>query len=123
MSSKPAFQLYKISSDQTASLIVDNMQKATSFFERGKGLLGRKSFLSNEALWINPCNNIHTFFMNFSIDCVFVDEKLKVKYLKSEIKPFRVAGPFWRARSVFELPSGTIKKMNLNVGDQLYVVG
>ena len=117
-----ATQLYNIIKDKNAELIVDHLEQAHSFFERGKGLLGRESMNEGYGLWIKPCNNIHTFFMKFKIDCVFLDERLVIQKIASNIKPFRVAGPVWKARSVIELKAGTVEKWKLAVGDQLYVV-
>lgn len=115
-------QLYKIIKNKNAELIVDHLELATSFIERGKGLLGRDDLPESEGLWIKPCNNIHTFFMKFRIDCLFLDENLVIQKIASNMKPFRVAGPVWKARSVIELKAGTASKSNLAVGDQLYVV-
>jgi len=117
-----ATQLYKIIKDKNAELVVDQLEQATSLFERGKGLLGRDGLNEGHGLWIKPCNNIHTFFMKFKIDCVFLDEKLVIQKIAANMKPFRVAGPVWKARSVIELKAGTAEKAKLSVGDQLYVV-
>jgi uncharacterized membrane protein (UPF0127 family) len=122
MMEQTSLQLYKIVKNEKAELMVSQLEKATNFFERGKGLLGRAALSEAEGLWISPCNNIHTFFMKFNIDCVFVDENLVIKKISSNLKPFRVAGPVWSARSVIELKAGTVEKWNLSIGDQLYVV-
>lgn len=114
-------RLYK-TSNSGAELLVDHLMVAESFWERGKGLLGRKSLAEGEALWINPCNNIHTFFMKFAIDCIFVDSKMEIKNIAKNVTPFRIAGPYWRASSVIETPSGFVDAKKLKVGDHLYVV-
>lgn len=114
-------KLYRIKSDGS-ELLVDDVEVAESFFARGKGLLGRKNLEPNTALWIKPCNNIHTFFMRFKIDCIFVDKKMKIERIASRVRPFKIVGPFWKASSVFETPEGLAEKWNLQVGDQLYVV-
>ncbi len=119
-------KLYKIQhgegTAENATLLSQRLQVAESFFERAKGLLGRKSLEADEALWIKPCNNIHTCFLNFHIDCVFVDRHLVVVKVFSDIKKFRMLGPFWKSTSVFELPAGAAIKFNVQVGDQIYVV-
>ncbi len=114
-------KLYK-TSDSNAQLLSLQLNVAETFWSRGRGLLGRKSLTDDEALWINPGNNIHTFFMKFSIDCIFVDKKLQIKNLASDVKPFRFVGPFWKSHSVIEVPSGFIDRKKLKVGDHLYVV-
>ena len=79
-------RLYKTSSNSsdphlnsTAELLIDQLEIADSFWHRGKGLLGRKGLAENQALWIKSTNNIHTYFMKFPIDCIFVDRKLEIK--------------------------------------------
>lgn len=117
-------KLYKTSggSDSSAELLVDQLDIAESFRARAKGLLGRKVLRANEALWLKPCNNIHTFFMKFAIDCIFVDSKLEIKNLVQNVTPFRFVGPFWKSHSVIETPSGFIELKKLKIGDHLYVV-
>ena len=114
-------KLYK-TTDQGAQLLADQLQVAESFWSRGKGLLGRQEIKTQEALWIKPCNNIHTFFMKFAIDCIFVDKKMEIKKLVENVHPFKLVGPFWKAHSVIETKSGFINSNKLKIGDQLYVV-
>lgn len=114
-------KLYK-TSQVGAELIVENLSLAESFWQRGRGLLGTKSLPNDCALWIRPCNNIHTFFMNYSIDCVFVDKKLTIQKIAESVPPFRFVGPFWSSHSVIEMASGVAAAKNLRIGDHLYVV-
>jgi uncharacterized membrane protein (UPF0127 family) len=102
-------------------IILNKLEIAESFFARGRGLLGRNDFNFGEGLWIRPCNNIHTLFMKFSIDCVFIDSKMRVTKIVHQLKPWRVVGPIWKSSSVIELPSGFAASKNIEVGDELYV--
>ena len=115
-------KLYKINPNGHADLLADHVLKAESFFARSKGLLGHKFLNQTEAMWISPCNNIHTFFMSFTIDCIFVDKNLNVKKVISQVRPFKIIGPFWKAHSVFEMSAGCAEKFQIKEGDQLYVV-
>jgi len=115
-------KLYKTSSSSGAELLVKDLEIAESFFERGIGLLGRAQLLEGQALWIRPCNNIHTMFMKFSIDCIFLDRKLEVKKIAQNVKPFRLVGPFWRTTSVIEAPAGFVEQKKIQIGDHFYVV-
>ncbi|MGZ3775267.1 MAG: DUF192 domain-containing protein [Pseudobdellovibrionaceae bacterium] len=105
----------------TNEVLISHLEIAQTFATRGKGLLGRTFLESHHALWIHRCNSIHTFFMKFSIDCVFVDKNLKVKALYEDIHPWKLVWPVWGATSVIEMASGSIGKMKIKVGDQLYV--
>jgi len=115
-------KLYKINKMGSADLIAESVEKAETFFSRAKGLLGRTFLSPSNALWISPCNNIHTFFMKFTIDCVFVDKNLFVQKAFSRVRPFKILGPYWKAYSVFELSEGCIERFSVKEGDQFYVV-
>ncbi len=102
-------------------IVISQLEVAKDFWSRGKGLLGRVSLDENQGLWIHHCNSIHTYFMKFPIDCVFVDKGLKVKAVYANVTPWRLVLPVWGARSVFEMKAGSAEKNNIKVGDQLYV--
>jgi uncharacterized protein len=118
-------KLYKItknSNQEKAELLISNLEIVESFFARAKGLLGRQKLDVDQALWIKPCNNIHTFFMKFTIDCVFINRTYKVEKVFSRVSPFRIKGPVWKANSVIEFSEGCIEKWDIKAGDQLHVV-
>jgi uncharacterized protein len=98
------------------------LKKADSFAARLKGLIGVSKLNPDEALWINDCPSIHTFFMSFDIDVLFVDSNLKVKAKYENVKPWRLILPVWGAKSVIEFAAGTLINRNVEVGDQLNVV-
>ncbi len=97
--------------------------EARTFYSRLKGLLGKKNLEPGKSLWIDSCTSIHTFFMKFTIDAIFVDKKMVVRKCVSDLKPWRMTLPAFGAHSVFELPAGTVKDSKTQVGDQLDVVG
>ena len=79
---------------------------AKSFFQRARGLIGRKSLAPGTGLLILRCNAIHTFFMRFPIDATFLDKNDQVVKVVRNIPPWR---PFiwggWRAKKVLETQS------------------
>lgn len=111
----------KLENRTKKNIISSKVMHARSIFARMKGLLGHKNLMADEVMWIEPCKSIHTWFMRFPIDAVFVNQNLQVVTLKSNIHPWRLVWPNWQATSVFELPQGTIAKKNIESGDQLYV--
>ena len=58
------------------TLVADSVEMAKTLPARLKGLIGRQELPENGVLWISNCPSIHTFFMNFTIDAVFVDKKM-----------------------------------------------
>ena len=85
---------------------------------RMRGLLGRSSLPSGQAILLRPAASVHTFFMRFSIDVVFLDDELRVVQIAADLRPWRAAGKRG-ARAVLELPAGECERRGLRVGDQL----
>lgn len=92
---------------------------ARGFWSRLRGLLGRSSLQPGEALVLEPCSSIHTAFMRFAIDVVYVDRSARVVKVVSNLKPFRLSGALRGARSAIELPAGTAAASGTVKGDQL----
>jgi len=86
--------------------------------ERSVGLLRRTDLPRGEGLWIVPSEMVHTFWMKFPIDLVFLDRKLRVTKVTPRLKPFRIAGSLW-AHSVLELPAGAAEETLTERGDRI----
>jgi uncharacterized membrane protein (UPF0127 family) len=102
-------------------VLTNQLNVAHKMADRMKGLIPKKELGPDEVLWIHHCNSIHTFFMSFNIDCVFVDKNKKIKSIVYNVKPWKIVWPIWRANSVFEMKAGQAKIYNLSIGDQLDV--
>ncbi len=102
-------------------ILAADLQIADRMWSRMKGLLGTAQLQPQEALWIHRCNSIHTFFMRYPIDCVFLDSEMNVKALVSDVQPGRMLMPIWGAQSVVEMKAGQISKLGLRSGEQLHV--
>src|SRR3989338_255611 len=87
--------------------------------KRMKGLLGKKEFREGQALILKPCNSIHTFFLRFAIDVLFVDKENKIIEAISCLKPFRLTRIYWVSALAIELPSGIILSRQTQAGDTL----
>lgn len=103
------------------SEVANNVRIADTFYRRAKGLLGERGLDEGNTLWIHRCNSIHTWFMRFPIDAVFVDSQMVVRAVYRNLGPWRMTFPAWKASSVFELPAGALDKTHVEIGDQLYV--
>ncbi len=101
--------------------IAARVRVASSFFSRLIGLLGKSGLPEGETLWIERCRSIHTWFMRFPIDVVFVDDSLVVRKVCENVGPWRMTLPALKASSVFEMPAGTLRRKPVEIGDQLHV--
>jgi uncharacterized protein len=87
---------------------------------RLRGLLGREGLDSGEGLLLRPASSVHTFFMRFPIDVVFLDRALVVLGIHDGVDPWRTASQRG-AKAVLELPAGESSRRGLEVGDQLTI--
>ena len=83
-----------------------------------RGLLGRDGLEQGEGLLLRPASSIHTFFMRFPIDAVFLDGASSSVGIEDAIEPWRAASQRG-AKAVLELPAGESRAGGLSVGDQL----
>jgi hypothetical protein len=102
---------------RTGKELAANVKVPDSLFTRMKGLLGKKELPHDEALWIRPCFSVHTFFMQFPIDVLFLNKKNEVIATVRDLTPNRVTRLYPQSFSVLELPIGTIDASNIKMGD------
>jgi uncharacterized membrane protein (UPF0127 family) len=99
------------------NILAVNVFYAYGFLERMRGLLGRKEIEPGGALVISPCNSVHTFFMRFPIDVIFVDKDNRVLQAIPCLKPFRFSPLHFKSKLVIELPCGVISATSTSPGD------
>jgi uncharacterized membrane protein (UPF0127 family) len=86
---------------------------------RAVGLLGRKGLGEGQAIWIRPCRSVHTLFMRFPIDVVYLSSDGAVVKTSVRLRSFRFSAGGRRAHSVLELAPGSIERAGLQIGDRL----
>jgi len=87
-------------------VLVPHLEQALRFTQRLRGLLGRDGLPSGHALLISPCGSIHTFFMRFTLDVVFLDAEYRVCRVIRGVAPNRMVWGGRRARRVVEMQAG-----------------
>lgn len=112
----------RISNQTRGTELASDARVARSLWSRAVGLLGKPSLPAGQALLIEPCSSVHTAFMRFAIDVLYVDRERRVVKSVANLKPFRVSAARGRC-SVIELPSGTIAASKTAAGDQLTFEG
>jgi uncharacterized protein len=100
------------------TILADQADIADTSAMRQRGLLKHNGLAAGEGLWIVPCEGVHSFFMKFAIDVVFINKKRVVTKVRPNMVKSRIALSF-RAHSTIELPVGVIQKSRTAVGDQL----
>ncbi|MBI5480795.1 MAG: DUF192 domain-containing protein [Deltaproteobacteria bacterium] len=86
---------------------------------RLRGLIGRPPLQAGEGLLIEPCSGVHTFFMSFAIDVVFVGADGLVVAALGPLRPWRLTRIYPTATAALELPAGTVAATGTAAGDRI----
>jgi hypothetical protein len=105
---------------RTSQVIAHDVELADTRESRRRGLLGRDSLDPRAALILRPCFSVHTAFMRFPIDVVFVDREGTVVKVVRNLDAWRIAGA-WGAHAAIEFAAGTIAEGAVDAGDRLYL--
>lgn len=93
---------------------------ADTALARMRGLLGRSALPHGEGILLRPASSVHTGFMRFPIDVVFLDDDDRVLKIAHSLRPWKAAGAR-KAKAAVELPAGESERHGLDVGEKLYV--
>jgi uncharacterized protein len=105
---------------EDGAVVCERCRVAGTPSSRMRGLLGRRSLAGGEGLLLRRASSIHTWFMRFPIDAVFLDAEGTVMRIAEDLGPWRLAGRRG-ARAVLELASGECERRRLRAGDRLVV--
>lgn len=109
----------RIVNETRGTLVAQDVQVADGVWSRFWGLMGRRRLPEGGGLLLKPSSSIHTAFMRFPIDVVFLDRELRVVKVVPEMKPFRVTMAFGGAHSALELNAGAAARAQVEADDQL----
>lgn len=108
---------------ENGKVIADEIELADSFWKRFRGLMLKKSFPRGRAL-VFPLSepkrySIHTFFMRFPIDLLYLNQKLEVIESRKGLSPWKTHKSKEEASILVELPAGRIEEAEVKIGDVL----
>ena len=104
------------------AVLGEKVRLAESLAARAIGLLATPSLQPGEGLWLKPCTSVHSFFMRYPIDIVFLDADHTVLSCQT-LTPWRFSRWFSKSRSVIELPAGTVQRSVTSAGDRIEFMG
>ena len=99
-------------------ILCDMCHVADKPHTRLRGVIGWKSLQRGEGVLIRPANSIHTSFLRFPIDAVFLDDEMTVISIRGNLRPWRMAASR-RAKAVLELAAGECERLGVEPGDRL----
>lgn len=104
--------------DEAGRVLLDRCWIADRPWSRMRGLLGRSGLEQGEGLLLKPCGSVHTLFMRFPIDVVFLDRELSVLAARAAVPPWRTAGARG-AKVALELAAGEAARFGIEPGMRL----
>ncbi|MHC0036750.1 DUF192 domain-containing protein [Pseudoneobacillus sp. C159] len=102
--------------------IATEISLAHSFFKRLKGLMFSTSLPEGHGMHIQPCQSIHTFFMNYPIDVLYLNKDYEIVGLQESFPPSKIGQVYKAGHSVLELPPGTLQKTGTKVGHKIKLI-
>jgi len=105
------------------TIVAAEANEARSFTAKLFGLMGKAGMANNAALIIYHTNWIHTFWMCFALDLIYIAHEGTVVGLETGLPPYRFGKPFWKAQTVIELCAGAIATSRTELGDRLQISG
>lgn len=82
---------WKLRNVSTDAVVASTLLPAFDRRRRNEGLLGRDALGPGVALILAPCSGVHTWFMRFPIDIVFVARGGRVLKVRRSVAPWRLA--------------------------------
>jgi len=112
-------RFFRIQKKEDSKILAKKARLANGFFSRLKGLLGTKELPKDEGVILDPCKSVHTFFMHYDLDVIFIDKNNMIIGCEASLKPNRFSSYYGTARKAIELPAGTIEERELRLGQKL----
>lgn len=113
---------YEVINNTRRTVVATDTRKADTYCKRLIGLMGKPSIPKGFGLWITPCQDIHSFFMRFEFDAIFLNKEGKVLHLMERMKPWRISKFVKGGKVVLELPAGAITESGTQLGDELALI-
>ncbi len=104
--------------EREGRVLLGSVQLTESAWERTRGLLFRPEGAARDGFLINHCHSVHSFFMLYAIDLVYLSSKYEVVKTVKKVLPWRMSYCS-AAAMVLELGAGMIEDLNIELGDRL----
>lgn len=101
------------------------LEIADRFMSRFRGLMLRGPLATHpipSGLLITECSSIHTAFMRYPLDIVYLDGQGNVTRCIPRLAPWRASHSYGTARTrhTLEIPAGTIDQLGIEPGARLH---
>ncbi|MGQ9788681.1 MAG: DUF192 domain-containing protein [Candidatus Hadarchaeaceae archaeon] len=114
---------FRLVDETTGVVIAHRVSLADDFFGRFRGMMLKRNFLSGEALLFTfgrpGRKNVHTFFVRFPIDLVYLDSGFRIVEVRPFLSPWRLHRSKVTSSHLIELPAGTVLRLGIGLGDRI----
>jgi uncharacterized membrane protein (UPF0127 family) len=114
-----ARKLKRVVHARTGSVVATAIAEATGPWTSFKGLMLRKSLPPGHGMMFRPARGIHTQFMRFPIDLIYLDRSDRVVKVRPAMAPWRF--DFTNADAVIEMNAGAAQANDIQPGDHLLI--
>jgi len=111
----------QIVDERTGRVLAEKVVIARTLISKSIGLMFSSQLPAKSALVIPGCKQVHTVFVRFPIDVIFISTDCCVVGIVEHLRPFRVSPYCRKAATVIELPAGTISETGVMIGDLLSI--
>lgn len=101
------------------TILAERLFVADGYFSRLRGLIGHPPLGEDAALWIRPCQQVHTHFMGYPLHVVFLDAEQRILRIVERMLPWRVSPWVRQAKSVIEFNGS--RPIAVAIGERLRV--
>ncbi len=113
-----ADEAVRVVNERTGLTVATQVRSAKGLWGGFKGLMFQRQLPDGHGLRFTKVTGVHTHFMRFPIDIIFLDEDNRVKHIKRDMPPWRF--DLSRAAGMIELPAGTAQRQDIQPRDQLH---
>lgn len=104
---------------RTNQIIARETIIAHTFLLRLRGLIARKRLEKEQAIWIKPCQQVHTHWMSYPLHIVYLDSTMRIVQIVRDLKPWRFSPLIKSTHSLIELNAGF--SYDIAIGDYLAI--
>lgn len=116
----PAYpRVFSVRNDARGTVLATRGKLASSFVDRFFGLMGRKRVEDGGGILLTKSASIHSFFMRFRFDAIFLDNDNRVVKVVPSMRQWWVAFGGRGAKHTLELPAGVAAATGTVAGDTL----
>jgi uncharacterized membrane protein (UPF0127 family) len=107
----------RVTNTRTGQVFLSELREARGPWQKFAGLMFTPTLPAAGGVLFRPVRGIHTHFMRFAIDLIYLDETHRVCAIRSDMPPWRF--DLRSAAAVIETRAGAARMAGVQVGDEL----